>query len=261
MGFRTITVTSSDLRWHQVEVHHDRTTFAMNTPAGCVLRHHDAHNDWVGSSGNEHAVASSSSSMILLPGVRLDQRWEVHWSDPREDEVIAGEIEVDDGLVEVTVAARASDDFDPEFDPHIVLRRVYALRSSKKPPTARPFEWYDADADMPRPPAKVIGELATRQRRGEVEDPKPTIRWVSPQESWRDGYGEGAYEICAQLERMSSDTTPQEAARQLRAMLAGELVESGVGPGDPGPECIECGALHSGVGPCQGCGNFTKAER
>lgn len=33
-----------------------------------------------------------------------------------------------------------------------------------------------------------------------------------------------------------------------------------VAHGDPGPECVECGALHNGDGECQGCGNLTRPE-
>ena len=110
-------------RWHLVSPSDEGWTYAMNTPAGCVLMHKSS--------------ASSSSSQVLLPGVRLDQRWEAEWVEPDEDE--SGER-------------------------RIVLRRVYKLRSSSDRPAARVWEWYEADDKMPRPSDAEIRAAADLSR-------------------------------------------------------------------------------------------------
>lgn len=119
-------------RWHLV-CHGPAETYAMNTPAGCVILHHFSERLFVG----ESPASAASSSQVLLPGVRLDQRWEAEWVEPDDDE---------DG------------------EPRIVLSKVYKLRASGDHLAERPWQWYDADDDMPRPTDADIRAAADLSR-------------------------------------------------------------------------------------------------
>lgn len=122
-------------RWHLVSPDAGviGTTYAMNTPAGCVLLVQFSEHFYYG----EAPAAAASSGQTLLPGVRLDQRWEAQWVEPDEDE---------DG------------------ERRLVLRRVYKLRSSSDRPASRTWEWYDADDAMPRPSDAEIRAAAGPSR-------------------------------------------------------------------------------------------------